>query len=199
MHAHKRTLTWFCSFLSILFLVLSLIPFSGAVVAQDDIDDVINNLEADFQFGGKEDVKQSNLNNTNEQNREDIKITEQENLQNAQDAAAVMVDVILDLETVTDPITVEIVGGSTLVSGSMGFSQHNLQFPAGSSQTLKITCNGSSCSYHFFFVKGATWDSTTGPALETNTSGMGNMDTFLFTVNGDNSGPTLINPGPTPS
>lgn len=199
MHAHKRTLIRLYRCLSILLLAAFLIPFSSAVVAQDDIDDVINNLDADFQFGGKDDVKQSNLNSANEQNREDIKLTEQANQQGSEDTAVVMVDVTLDLETVTDPITVEIVGGSTLVSGSMGFSQHNLQFPAGSSQTLKITCNGSFCNYHFFFVKGAHWDSTAGPALETDTSGMGSMDTFLFTVNEDNSGPTLVNPGPTPS
>lgn len=189
----------FARLFALLLMAVLLVPLSGSVLAQDDIDDVLNNMDKDFKFGSKEDIKRTNLNNTNEQNREDIKITEQENLENSQNTAVVMVDVMLELETVTDPISVEIVGGPTLVSNSMGFSQHNLQFPAGSSQTLKITCEGASCTYHFFFVKGAIWDSTLGPALETVTSGMGNMDTFLFTVNDNNSGPTLINPGPTPS
>ena len=55
-------------------------PRSVVVLAQDnqDIDDVMQQFDADFGFQGKEDLKQSNLQDTNEQNREDIKIQEDE-------------------------------------------------------------------------------------------------------------------------
>lgn len=55
-------------------------PHTVVVMAQDnqDIDDVMQEFDADFGFQGKEDLKQSNLQNTNEQNREDIKIQEEE-------------------------------------------------------------------------------------------------------------------------
>ena len=45
-----------------------------------DIDDVMQGLDRDFSLGNnKEELKRSNLETANEQNREDVKITESEN------------------------------------------------------------------------------------------------------------------------
>ncbi len=53
---------------------------SPSPLPAQDIDDVIQGLDRDFSVGdSKEDVKRSNLEAANEQNREDIKIEEKEN------------------------------------------------------------------------------------------------------------------------
>ncbi|QPJ62689.1 MAG: hypothetical protein G3M70_12705 [Candidatus Nitronauta litoralis] len=44
-----------------------------------DIDDITQELDSDFKFGGKEDVKSENLRNANEQLREDVQIQNNEN------------------------------------------------------------------------------------------------------------------------
>lgn len=62
------------------------LAFAGALAitvptplpAQTDIDDVIGTLDKDFSLGNKQELKQSNIETANEQNREDIKITENE-------------------------------------------------------------------------------------------------------------------------
>ncbi len=41
---------------------------------EGDIDDITQELESDFQFGGKEEIKAENLEQANSQNREDVQI-----------------------------------------------------------------------------------------------------------------------------
>ncbi len=184
---------------SILLFSFLLIPVSGSVLAQDDIDDVINNLDADFQFGSKEDIKQTNLNNTNEQNREDIKISEQENQEEEEEQPQVLlIDITVDITEAAGGTTkVEVVGGSTLASGlSLSTVTQTLQFPAGSTQTLKVSCSvGPSCDTWIFFIKGAQFVSNMQPGL-LESSSSGQMSTLQILVNQDNNGPTNVNPGP---
>ena len=188
-----------------LSLTLSQFSFRNTVWAQD-IDDVIQQLEPDFDLGsGKNEVKRSNLNAANEQNREDIKIKEQEETEGAEGAegaggqAVVLVDIILDIEEVgfDSSITVEIVGGSTLATGIIGsMTQASLQLPAGSTQSLKITCDvADTCQAWLFFIKGATFiSSSEGPNGFFDSISPGAMITAQIKVNADNTGPTNVNP-----
>ncbi len=183
-----------------LSLTLSQSSFQNTVWAQD-IDEVIEGLEQDFGLGNsKNDVKRSNLNAANEQNREDIKIEEQERSAGGGGEAEVLIDIILDIEEVgfDSAITVEIVGGSTLATGIIGsMTQASLQLPAGSTQSVKITCNiADACSPWLYFIKGATFiGSGEGPNGFFDSLAAGAMTTIQIKVNADNNGPTNMNPG----
>lgn len=174
-----------------------------------DIDEVIQGLEQDFGLGNsKNDVKRSNLNAANEQNREDIKLKEQERASGGgaegeedEEEEVVLVDIILDIEEdgFDSSITVEIVGGSTLATGIIGsMTQASLQLPAGSTQSVKITCDmADSCAAWLFFIKGATFiSSAEGPNGFFQSMAAGSMTTTQIKVNADNTGPTNVNPGP---
>ncbi|QPJ61607.1 MAG: hypothetical protein G3M70_06795 [Candidatus Nitronauta litoralis] len=191
-----------------LVITLSIAMFQASLPHSawaQDIDEVIQGLEQDFGLGNsKNDVKRSNLNAANEQNREDIKIKEQEGLsggEGEEEEEAVLVDILLDIEETgyDSSITVEFVGGPTLATGIIGsMTQASLQLPAGSTQSLKITCDvADACSAWLFFIKGATFiSSAEGPNGFFDSMSPGAMTITQIKVNADNSGPTNMNPGP---
>ena len=74
----SKILGSFYIFSLVLICVLTFtVTLSSQVPAQTDIDDVINGLENDFDLGtGKNEVKRQNIEATNEQQREDIKIVQ---------------------------------------------------------------------------------------------------------------------------
>lgn len=195
-----------------LSLTLSQVSLPPTAWAQD-IDEVIEGLEQDFGLGNsKSAVKRSNLNAANEQNREDIKLKEQEGsggtegeegtegAEGTGGQTVALVDIILDIEEVgfDSSITVEIVGGSTLATGIIGsMTQASLQLPAGSTQSLKITCDvADTCQAWLFFIKGATFiGSAEGPNGFFDSISPGAMITAQIKVNANNTGPTNVNPG----
>ncbi len=65
----------------VLFSLVLLMVFASPVYSDwdGDIDDITQELDSDFKFGGKEDVKSENLRNANEQLREDAQIQNKEN------------------------------------------------------------------------------------------------------------------------
>ncbi|MCA9484670.1 MAG: hypothetical protein KC553_13135 [Nitrospina sp.] len=66
------------AFVALVSALILAIAIPSQLPAQQDIDDVIGDLDADFSLGSKQEIKQSNKEQANEQNREDIKILEDE-------------------------------------------------------------------------------------------------------------------------
>jgi len=176
-------------------------------MAQDDdldIDSIIEDVGQDFQFGGRDDVKQQNLTTANETNREDVKIEEEEERERQEQQTTTttttttttpppnpMVDVSLDMEDILGgSMNVSLVGGGTLASNvSLNLVSTTIQLAPGSSHTVSINCPGS-CGYWLFFTKGAVFDSP--PVFDGCFTG---TITYSFQVNADNSGLTNTNPG----
>ncbi|QPJ60894.1 MAG: hypothetical protein G3M70_02920 [Candidatus Nitronauta litoralis] len=88
-------------FLAAVWAVVTILPTQ---LPAQDIDDVIQGLDQDFSFGGKEEVKQSNKAVANEQNREDIQIVAKEML----DAAAAHTNVIITYNAIIDPSNITV-------------------------------------------------------------------------------------------
>lgn len=100
-------------------------PRSVVVLAQDnqDIDDVMQQFDADFGFQGKEDLKQSNLQDANEQNREDIKIQQdEERRKHEEQAAQTTTPATTPTPTATSNVMVSFasIGGANSVSINLG-------------------------------------------------------------------------------
>ncbi len=71
----KRKLITGLLALSMTFGMAGTLPYREALADWgDDIDSVMEELDSDFQFGGKEDFKRSQMRSVNEQLREDIQI-----------------------------------------------------------------------------------------------------------------------------
>lgn len=185
-------------FLTLTFLT-GLLLFVVPAYAQD-IDDVIGGLDRDFVFGGKEDIKQKNLSNTNEALREDNSIT--------RSTTPGLVDVeffIKEYDIDTESILVEVVGQGTIASMVNGTTTTgSIQLEPNSTHTLKVTCQGvmfGGCEFYIFIIKGAIFipsqlaDTGNVPPF----LGVGNMATFQFKVSADNSAPARPIPTPPPS
>lgn len=63
----------FIQFIAGIFIAILLLLAIPAY--SQDIDEVMDGLDQDFKFGGKEDIKQNNKSNTNEALREDTAIS----------------------------------------------------------------------------------------------------------------------------
>ena len=148
----------------------------GQLPAQD-IDDVIQGLESDFDLGsGKNEVKRSNIAAANEQNREDVQIEAKAML----DAATGNVNIIITYNAIINPsnITVNsiadgaitlpvgetinvngagIVGGTIVTAVNPGLVNTPL--------FVSLTCNTApNCNVSFSVSGGATCPLvTTGP------------------------------------
>ncbi len=67
---------------TVIFFLVSILAIFIPPVYSDwdgDIDAITQELDSDFKFGGKEDIKSENLRNANEQLREDTQIENNEN------------------------------------------------------------------------------------------------------------------------
>ncbi len=98
-----------CLVVALLFGLGAMLTVLPAQLPAQDIDDVIGGLDQDFSLGGKQEVKQSNVAAANEQNREDIKLKEEEEI-NAGGA------------TVTGNIIISFTGGPP----TQNFNLHNI-------------------------------------------------------------------------
>ncbi len=170
-------------------LLLSAIP-----VYSQDIDDVMNGLDQDFKFGGKEDIKQNNKTTTNEALREDTAITDSQ--PNLVDVAFFVKEYgmggpNISLEIFASNIPTFTFGEGTVQLGS---------FPANSTRSLKITCNNGPCEFYVFIIKGALFSPSqledTGPTTILLSDGQ--MTTLSFKMNKDNSGQARPVPTPPP-
>ncbi|QPJ60895.1 MAG: hypothetical protein G3M70_02925 [Candidatus Nitronauta litoralis] len=124
-----------------------------------DIDDVIEGLDQDFSFGGKQDIKQDNVATANEQNREDIKIQENE----AAHADAPTVTGNLNITFAAGPPTNEFtlnslivdgtnvpvnIAGINIPGGTVAVPISNVTVPSGVNFTLglSLTCTMGPCN-----------------------------------------------------
>ncbi len=151
----------------------------------DDIDSVMDDLDADFQFGNKEDIKQSQLRSTNEQLREDIQIKKEEETAAAGTTtpSATTVNVVvtitelgapnaIDKLKVTFPATIGMgVSGPVLTDMLDGSTvTKNVNVPVSSTLKLAVQCLAAStqCDYNITIISGATFTGTgasTGPQM----------------------------------
>ncbi len=137
-------------------VLLTILP---AQLPAQDIDDVIQGLDQDFSLGGKQEVKQSNVADANEQNREDIQIRENE----AANADAPTVTGNLNITFAAGPPTNEftlnslIVDGTTvpvnipginIPGGTVTVPISNVTVPSGVNFTLgmSLTCTMGPCN-----------------------------------------------------
>ena len=135
------------------------------------IEDVIEGLDRDFSFGGKEEIKRENLQITNETNREEIKIRELSPQTNTTQATAAAAAAVAASATITfsivefgpangvDSLLVSF-AGQTLVSGlNNNTVVVSVNAVPGSSQTLTVNCLAALsifCDYEVTIVSGAT-------------------------------------------
>ncbi|QPJ60896.1 MAG: hypothetical protein G3M70_02930 [Candidatus Nitronauta litoralis] len=179
-------------------LVAGLLLFAGPIHAQD-IDDVMEGLDQDFKFGGKEDIKQNNKTTTNEALREDTAIS------NSQPGQVDVLFFVHEYIMGANEISINVSGITPSFSFDEGSYQFNLgSFPANSTRSLKITCNNGPCEFYVFIFKGALFSPSqledTGPTPLILSDGQ--MTTLDFKVNKDNTGeirPLPSLPLPTPS
>ncbi len=85
-----KFLTIVTAFLGVFFLAQVFFqtqPPQAQAQGGGDIDDVVDQFSGDFGFTGKEDVKQQNVQNANEQNREDIQLKIEEERKKALEEA----------------------------------------------------------------------------------------------------------------
>ncbi len=161
-----------------------------------DIDEVMNGLDQDFKFGGKEDIKQNNKSNTNEALREDTAIS------NSQPGLVDVLFSIFENNMDNNSISVEIVGTGLLANGVDGNTvQSQSQLQPDSIHTLKVSCTGLGfCEFFIFNIKGALFipsQRIDSGAFAVTLSG-GSMQTFQFKVNKDNSAQSRPVPPPPP-
>ncbi len=179
----------YASLLVILFAAIwSVVTILPTHLPAQDIDDVIQGLDQDFSFGGKQEVKQSNKAVANEQNREDTQIEAKEML----DAAAGNVNVIITYNAIIDPSnitvnnvsdgittlpvneTLNVVGagviGATIVTGINPGLVNTPLF-------LNVTCNTApNCNVSFSVSGGITC-----PLVATGPFANGSTQTFMTT------------------
>ncbi len=157
----------------------------------DGIDSVMEDLDSDFQFGGKEDVKQSQLGTVNEQLREDIQIKENEE-QNQAPTDGNITFTITELGApigsnlkVTFPATIGMgVSGPVLINGLDGATvTRNINIPLGVALQLVAQClSPSACDFIITINSGGTFTSlgaSTGSQMLAASSGMA-----VFSVTG---------------
>lgn len=149
-----------------------------------DIDSVMQELDSDFQFGNKEDIKQSQLGSVNEQLREDVQIKENEE----QNQAATEVNISFTITElgapagnnlkVTFPATIGMgVSGPVLINGLDGATvTKNINIPLGVTLQLVAQClSPSACDFIITINSGGTFTSlgaSTGSQMLAASSGM---------------------------
>lgn len=149
-----------------------------------DIDSVMQELDSDFQFGNKEDIKQSQLGSVNEQLREDVQIKENEE----QNQAATEVNISFTITElgapagnnlkVTFPATIGMgVSGPVLINGLDGAAvTKNINIPLGVTLQLVAQClSPSACDFIITINSGGTFTSlgaSTGSQMLAASSGM---------------------------
>lgn len=175
------------------FFIATLLLFAVPAYTQD-IDDVMDSLDQDFRFGGKEDIKQNNKSNTNEALREDTAIT------NSQPGQVELVLFIKEYGMGGPSISLEIIA-SNIPTFTFGESTLHLgTFQANSTRLMKITCNNGPCEFYIFIVKGALFSPSqledTGPTTILLSDSQ--MTTLSFKMNKDNSGQARPVPTPPP-
>ncbi|QPJ62921.1 MAG: DUF4402 domain-containing protein [Candidatus Nitronauta litoralis] len=121
--------------------------FPFKLSAQMDIDDVINGLDQDFNFGGKEQIKGQNKELANEQNREDIKIQEAEEEAEVGDVTATST-----INCSATPGSISVLANGTPIcsatSGAVTNQYFSLSGQPGSTFQITATCTGvTSCGY----------------------------------------------------
>ncbi len=167
---------------------------------------MMEGLESDFKFGGKEDVKRQNITNANESLREDISIANASNSNTGNSNTSTLVDVLFSIHEYIgdgDSITVDIANVSTLATGVDGMTvTGSAQLQPDSTHLLRVSCIGSfNCEFYIFISKGALFIPSN---LEDtgNASGVfmnaGNTITLQFKVNKDNSAQAKPAPSPPP-
>ena len=184
--------------LSMTFGMAGTLPYRVALADWgDDIDSVMQGLDSDFTFGGKEDFKRSQKQSVNEQLREDNSIT--------QSTSSGLVDVkffVKEYFADGTTLSVDVVGEQAIASGVDGSTATgSVPLKPGSIHTFKLTCTGiNSCEFWIFIIKGALFN----PSQLDNTGsiplfiGGGNMTTFQFNVSADNSASDKPVPAPPP-
>ncbi len=155
-----------------------------------DIDSVIESLDQDFSFGGKEDVKRSNIQRSNEQNQEDIKIQEEEAIAAAaantpapaNTTTVVFTSTELGSPNGTDFLKV-IFAGAVIADGLDGSSvTRNVTVAKGSTQTLSVTCQAAlsvSCDFVVDIISGGTFS---GGGASTGTQMLSASGAITFSV-----------------
>lgn len=157
-----------------------------------DIDSVMQELDSDFQFGNKEEIKQSQLGSVNEQLREDVQIKENEEQNQAeteeQNQAATEVNISFTITElgapagnnlkVTFPATIGMgVSGPVLINGLDGAAvTKNINIPLGVTLQLVAQClSPSACDFIITINSGGTFTSlgaSTGSQMLAASSGM---------------------------
>ena len=143
----------------VLAVVWAVIIVSPRNLPAQDIDDVIQGLDQDFSLGSnKDELKRSNIETANEQNREDIKIQEdlrlkEESEENGETSpTSLTVSGTMDCSATGGSVVV-MVNGSTVCSAS-STSVLNQPFSftktAGSTLTVTGSCTTTTfCSWDF--------------------------------------------------
>lgn len=140
---------------ALLFGLGFILTFLPAQLPAQDIDDVIDGLDQDFSLGGKQEVKQSNVAAANEQNREDIKLKEEEEINAG--GATVTGNIIVSFtggpptqsfyfhNIIVDGTSVAINQPISFPSGTFSIPINNVTVPSGVSFSLglDLTCNTS--------------------------------------------------------
>ena len=147
----------------------------------EDIDSVMNELDSDFQFGGKEDFKRSQMQSVNEQLREDIQIKRDEELS----ANGTIVFSITELGAptgnnlkVTFPATIAMgITGPVLINGLDGATVvKNINIPLGEALQLVVQClSVIACDFNVTIISGGSFSglgASTGNQMLAASSGL---------------------------